>query len=176
MYKDDSLFVGFFICLFFMHSIPVKASVIKLSRNPPFIQEKVVGYFPPWNYKSFPQTPSVSNQWNCSSPWYVGGQAIIGFRGRWVQIRAPFGCNPIGWLKTNSNTFLNFNRFVAGTVLEGFLRSTRSNLMPIRLEIVMIKLEPISDKQFNPSRPFFWKMLCPLRENVAIWQYLARNG
>ena len=101
---------------------------------------------------------SVSNQWNCSISWYVRGQAIWGFRGRWVRIWAPFEWKPIDWLRTNSNTFfekfVNLNGIVAETVLEGSLgASMGSNLMFIRLEIVLVKLEPISDKHFNPFRP-----------------------
>jgi hypothetical protein len=43
IYKDECLSV----CLFFMHLNTVCASAAKLSRNPPFTEEKVVGYFPP---------------------------------------------------------------------------------------------------------------------------------
>ena len=64
--------------------------------------------------------------------------------------RTPFGWNPVGWLRTNRNSVfkksLNLNGIVAKTVLEGFLGAAMSNLMSIRLEIVLFKLEPISDK------------------------------
>ena len=77
------------------------------------------------------------------------GQVSIGFRGFWVRIFGPFGWNPIGWLRTNRNSFfetsLNLNWNVVETVLDGFPGAGRSNLMSIRLEIVLIKLEPISD-------------------------------
>ena len=124
------------------------------------------------NYKSFPP-PCFSNQWNCCIPWYVGGQAIIGFRGEWVRIRMPFGWNPICWLRTHWNwffeKFLNLDGMVAETVLEGFLEVARSNLMSIRLEILLVKLESISDKQFNLFRSAIRKIPYPPRENVAIW-------
>ena len=71
---------------------------------------------------------------------------------------------------------MNLNGIVAKTVLEEFLEAARSNLMSIRLEIVVVKLEPIFDKQFNPSRPAIRKYRTPLRENVAIWQYPDRKG
>ena len=48
--------------------------------------------------------------------------------------------------------------------------------MSIRLEIVLVKLELISDKQFNPFRPAIRKMPYPLRENAAIWQYPSGKG
>ena len=48
------LFVCLSVCLFAMHLDTVRASAVKLSRDPPLIQEKVVGYFFPENYKSFP--------------------------------------------------------------------------------------------------------------------------
>ena len=54
-----------------MHLDTVRASAAKLSRNPPFIQEKVVGYFFPGNDKPFrppSRPPSASKQWNCSKP------------------------------------------------------------------------------------------------------------
>ena len=38
--------------------------------------------FPEIISPSSPRPPSVSNQWNCTFPGYVRGQAIIGFRGR----------------------------------------------------------------------------------------------
>ena len=51
-----------------------------------------------------------------------------------------------------------------------------SNLISICLEIVLVKLERISDKQFNPFRPVIRKMSSHLRKNVAIWQYPAGKG
>ena len=60
------------VCLFFMHLDTVRASAAKLSRNPLLNQEKVESYFFSKNYKSFPPktNPSISNQWDCSIPWY----------------------------------------------------------------------------------------------------------
>ena len=82
-----------FVCLFFMHLSTVRASVVKLSRNSPLVQEKVESYFCPENYKSFPsqKTPSVSNQLNCSIPFSDSGQVIIGFRGCSFRICGSFG-------------------------------------------------------------------------------------
>ena len=61
IYKDECLSVCLFVCLsvclFAMHLDTVRASAVKLSRDPPLIQEKVVGYFFPENYKSFPPPP-----------------------------------------------------------------------------------------------------------------------
>ena len=56
---------------------------------------------------------------------------------------------------------MNFNVVVAETVLERFLGAARSYLMFSRLEIVSVKLEPISDKQFNPFRPAIRKEAVP---------------
>jgi hypothetical protein len=61
------------------------------------------------------------------------------------------------------------------TVPEGFLGVARSNLMSIRLENVLVELEPISDNHFNPFRSAIRKIPYPLRENVAIWQYPAEE-
>ena len=148
------------VCLFAMHLDRVRASAAKLSRNPPLIPEKVVGYFFPGNFKSFPppqRPPSVSNQWNCSIPFSSRGQIPIGFRGCWVRIWAPFSWNPIGWPRPNQNSFfeksLNLNWMVAEIVLVWFLEAASSNLISYCLEIVLVKLEPTSDKQFDPFRP-----------------------
>ena len=157
LYKKGSLFV----CLFFMHLDRVRASTANLSRNPHFIQEKVEGYFSPKSIGPSPpssqKTSSISNQWDCSIPFSNKGQVTMGLRGRWVRICGLFGYNLIGWLRTNRNSFfekfLNLNGIVAKTILEGFLKATRSNLISIRLEIVVVKSETISDKQFNPFRP-----------------------
>ena len=48
--------------------------------------------------------------------------------------------------------------------------------MSIRLEIVLVKLQPISNKQLNPPGRLFEKWRTPLRENVAIWQYPTGMG
>ena len=48
--------------------------------------------------------------------------------------------------------------------------------MSIRLEIVLIKLESTSNKQFNPFRSALRKKLYPLRKNVAIWEYPTGKG
>ena len=72
IYKEESLSVCLFVCLFFMHLDTVRASAAKLSRNTLLNQEKVESYFFSKNYKSFPPktNPSISNQWDCSIPWY----------------------------------------------------------------------------------------------------------
>ena len=104
IYKGECLSV----CLFAMHLSIVRASAAKLSRNPLLIQEKVVGYFFPGNFKSSPppkDPPSVSNRWNCSIPFSNEGPVTIGFRGCWVRIYARSGWNPIGWLRTNRNSY-----------------------------------------------------------------------
>ena len=115
--------------------------------------------------------PSISNQWNCSIPWYVWEQAIVGFRGRWVRIWDPFGWNPIGWLRTDRNSFFDksliLNGIVTETVPDGFLEAPRSSLISIRLEIVLVRLETISDKQFNPFPPAIQKMLYPPTEKCC---------
>ena len=130
------------------------------------------------NFKSFPppkRPPSVSNQWNCSTPFSNRRQVTAGFRGCWVRICGPFGWNPIGWLRTNRNSvfekFLNLNWIVVETVLGGFSKAASSNLMFIRLEIVVVKLKAISDKSFNPFRPAIRKIpYLPRRKccNLAI--------
>ena len=72
------------------------------------------------------------------------------------------GWNPISWRRTNGNSVfensLNLNGIGAETVLEEVLEATRLNLMSIRLKILMVKLEPISDKQLNPFRLAIRKM------------------
>jgi hypothetical protein len=56
------LFVCLSVCLFVRYAFG--QSTAKLSRNPPFIQDKVVGYFFPENYKSSPPNPgrTISQQ------------------------------------------------------------------------------------------------------------------
>ena len=138
-------------------------------------------FFPEISSPSPPpkRPPSISNQWNFSIPFSSRGQVTIGFRGCWVRICGPFGWNPIGWLRTNRNSFfqksLNLNWVFSETVLEGFLEAAMSNLMSVRLEIVLVKLEPISGKQLNPFWSGIREMPYPLRENISIWQYPARK-
>ena len=43
IYKEESLFVCLFVCLLFMHLDTVCANAIKLCREYPFVQGKVVG-------------------------------------------------------------------------------------------------------------------------------------
>ena len=45
--------------------------------------------------------------------------------------------------------------------------------MPVGLKIVLVNLEPISDKQCNPFQPTIRKCRTPLRKNISIWQYTA---
>ena len=52
-----------------------------------------------------------------------------------------------------------------------------SNLRSIHLEIGLVKLEPISDKQLNPFRPAILKMpYPPTGRTIATWQYPAGKG
>jgi len=47
IYKEESLFVCLFVCLFFMHLDTVRANAMKLSRNGVYKQGKVDVYFVP---------------------------------------------------------------------------------------------------------------------------------
>ena len=65
------------------------------------------------------------------------------------------------------------------TVLEGFLRTVRSNLMSIRLEIALVKLESISDEQFSSFRLTIRGMPYPPTGkccNLAISDWNALNS
>ena len=110
--------------------------------------------------------PSVSNQGICSIPFSNRGQVTVGFRGCRVHICGPFRWNSIRWLRAKRNSFfeksLNLSGIVAKTVLDGFRGAVRSNRIPICLETVLLKLEPMSDKQLNPFRRTIRKMPYPL--------------